>query len=35
MLEGKSLGSIAWRVAIMAAWGIITFVLALKWFRWQ
>jgi len=35
MLEGKSLGSIGWRVAIMAAWGIITFVLALKWFRWQ
>jgi ABC-2 type transport system permease protein len=35
MLEGKSLGSIAWRIAILAAWGIVTFVLALRWFRWQ
>lgn len=35
MLEGKSLGSVAWRIGIMAAWGIVTFVLALKWFRWQ
>ncbi len=35
MLEGQSLGSVAWRIGIMAAWGIITFVLALKWFRWQ
>jgi ABC transporter DrrB family efflux protein len=35
MLEGKSVGFVAWRIGIMAAWGIITFVLALKWFRWQ
>jgi ABC-type multidrug transport system permease subunit len=35
MLEGKSLGFVAWRIGIMAVWGIVTFVLALKWFRWQ
>jgi ABC-2 type transport system permease protein len=35
MLEGKSLGSIGWRIAILAAWGIVTFALALRWFRWQ
>jgi ABC-type multidrug transport system permease subunit len=35
MLEGKSLTQVAWRIGIMAAWGIITFVLALRWFRWQ
>jgi len=35
MLEGKSLGFVAWRIVIMAGWGIVTFVLALKWFRWQ
>jgi ABC-type multidrug transport system permease subunit len=35
MLEGKSLASVGWRVGIMAAWGIVTFILALRWFRWQ
>jgi ABC-2 type transport system permease protein len=35
MLEGKSLGSIAWRIAILSVWGIVTFALALRWFRWQ
>jgi ABC transporter DrrB family efflux protein len=35
MLEGKSLGQIAWRIGILAVWGIVTFVLALRWFRWQ
>jgi ABC-2 type transport system permease protein len=35
MLEGQGLASVAWRIGIMAAWGIITFLLALKWFRWE
>jgi ABC-type multidrug transport system permease subunit len=35
MLEGKSLGFVVWRIGIMAGWGLVTFVLALKWFRWQ
>jgi ABC-type multidrug transport system permease subunit len=35
MLEGKSLTQVGWRIGIMAAWGIVTFILALRWFRWQ
>jgi ABC-2 type transport system permease protein len=35
MLEGKSLTQVAWRIGIMALWGVVTFVLALRWFRWQ
>jgi ABC-type multidrug transport system permease subunit len=34
MLEGKSLLVVWPQVAVMAAWSIITFVLALRWFRW-
>ncbi|HUE17260.1 MAG TPA: ABC transporter permease [Planctomycetaceae bacterium] len=35
MLEGSSLSSQAARIAIMAAWGILSFAFALKLFRWQ
>jgi ABC transporter DrrB family efflux protein len=35
MLEGKSLSAISWRLTILAAWGIFSFLLALRWFRWQ
>jgi ABC-type multidrug transport system permease subunit len=35
MLEGKSLPEIAWRLGILAAFALVTFTLALKWFRWQ
>jgi len=35
MLEGKSLPEIAWRLGILAAFAVVTFTLALKWFRWQ
>ena len=37
MLEGKSLADdgVAWRVAALAAWGGASFLLALRWFRWQ
>jgi len=35
MLEGSSLSSQAPRIGIMAAWGILSFAVALKIFRWQ
>jgi hypothetical protein len=35
MLEGSSAGQVGWRLAILAAWGGVAFVLALRWFRWQ
>ena len=35
VLEGASLGSQAWRLGILAAWGGISFLLALRWFRWN
>src|SRR5207302_11432983 len=35
MLEGASLPAIAWRLAIMAGYALVCFMLALKWFRWQ
>ena len=35
MLEGATLADQATRIAIMAAWGAVSFVLALKWFRWR
>lgn len=35
MLEGKALSGIAAELAIMAAWGLVSFALALKIFRWQ
>ena len=34
MLEGASLGDILPQIAIVAAWGVVTFALALRWFRW-
>jgi ABC transporter DrrB family efflux protein len=35
MLEGASLADVAWRVGILAAWAVVCFTLALRWFRWQ
>jgi ABC-type multidrug transport system permease subunit len=35
MLEGKSFPEIAWRLGILAIFALVTFTLALKWFRWQ
>jgi ABC-type multidrug transport system permease subunit len=35
MLEGASLPAVAWRIGILAAFALVTFLLALKWFRWQ
>jgi ABC-type polysaccharide/polyol phosphate export permease len=35
MLEGKSLATVAGECAILAAWGVFSFAIALKIFRWQ
>ena len=35
MLEGESLGGQWHRLAILAAWGVGSFALALRWFRWN
>jgi ABC-type multidrug transport system permease subunit len=34
MLEGASFSAIGRQLAELAAWGIVTFALALRWFRW-
>ncbi|MGD0825464.1 MAG: ABC transporter permease [Terriglobales bacterium] len=34
ILEGASLSSQAGRLAVLAVWGGVSFVLALRWFRW-
>ncbi len=35
MLEGASLAAIGWRLAILAGYAVVCFLLGLKWFRWQ
>jgi ABC-2 type transport system permease protein len=35
MLEGASLASQLPEIAILAGWGVLTFVLGLRWFRWS
>lgn len=35
MLEGAGFAEIGWRLAILAAWAVVTFALALRWFRWR
>jgi ABC-type polysaccharide/polyol phosphate export permease len=35
MLEGAGLQPLVPELAILAAWGVVTFLLALKLFRWQ
>jgi ABC-2 type transport system permease protein len=35
MLEGKDLFHVAWRLGILAAYGMVCFVLGLRWFRWS
>lgn len=34
MLEGASLAAVLPQIAIVAAWGVVSFALALRWFRW-
>jgi ABC-type multidrug transport system permease subunit len=35
MLEGAGLMEVGWRMAILAAWGVVCFAVALKWFKWR
>jgi hypothetical protein len=35
MLEGASLLSLGPQLALIVAWGIVTFALALRYFRWN
>jgi len=35
ILEGATLFSQAWRILILAAWTAVSFLLALRWFRWN
>jgi ABC-2 type transport system permease protein len=35
MLEGAALPSVSWRLAILASWAVVPFLIALKSFRWQ
>jgi ABC-type multidrug transport system permease subunit len=35
MLEGAGLASLLPEIGILTAWGVVTFVLALRWFRWS
>jgi ABC-type polysaccharide/polyol phosphate export permease len=35
MLEGASLGSLLPEMGILLVWGIVTFALGLRWFRWN
>jgi hypothetical protein len=35
MLEGSGLAQLLPELALLAAWGIVSFVVALKFFRWQ
>jgi ABC-type multidrug transport system permease subunit len=34
ILEGASLASQTGRIAVIVAWGVVSFALALRWFRW-
>lgn len=35
ILEGSSLAAQSGRILVMAVWGVISFALALRWFRWS
>jgi hypothetical protein len=35
MLEGVALGALLSKIGVLLCWGVISFVLALKVFRWQ
>jgi hypothetical protein len=34
-LEGATLPSVSGRLAVLATYALVSFVLALKWFRWR
>ena len=33
--EGASFAAVAWPLAILVAWTVVCFALALRWFRWE
>jgi len=35
MLEGKSLADLGWELGVLGVWGLVSFAVALKIFRWQ
>jgi ABC-type multidrug transport system permease subunit len=35
MLDNEGLDVVGWRLGVLAAWAVVCFVLALKWFRWR
>jgi ABC-2 type transport system permease protein len=35
MLEGAGLSEVGWRLALLACWAAVTFLLAVRFFRWQ
>jgi ABC transporter DrrB family efflux protein len=35
MLKGKSLDQLGWELGVLAAWGVLSFAIALKIFRWR
>lgn len=35
MLDGAGLGEVAGQLGILASWAVVTFTLALRWFRWR
>jgi ABC-type multidrug transport system permease subunit len=35
MNDGASLAGVALPLAILVAWGVLSFALALRWFRWE
>jgi len=35
ILEGSSLVAQSGRILVMAIWGVVSFALALRWFRWS
>jgi ABC-2 type transport system permease protein len=35
MLEGQGLASTGWRLGILMGWAAVSFVLAVRWFRWR
>jgi ABC-type multidrug transport system permease subunit len=34
MLADMTASAVLWHVAVMAVWSVVTFILALRWFRW-
>jgi ABC-type multidrug transport system permease subunit len=35
MSDGAGLGSISMQISILAVWGVVSFVIAVRIFRWQ